>query len=190
MNFPSTISNEEVAQLPVIEFEGSIVVVESMKEVERACAELSKQSILGFDTETRPSFVQGKTYKVSLLQLSTEECCYLFRLNRVGLAKPIVDILTSETIKKVGIDTKGDIRSLKALGSFEPRGFIELQSIAPKYGIRELGLRKLAAIVIGGRLSKARRLSNWEATELTDSQKLYSATDAWIALEIYRLMAV
>ena len=186
MNFPSTISNEEVAKLPKIRFEGRIIVVERHKEVESACTEISRHCIVGFDTETRPSFVQGKTYKVSLLQLSTGDCCYLFRLNKVGFVKPLMDILTNESIKKIGLDTKGDIRSLGALRRFTPRRFIDLQSIVSKYGISELGLRKLAAIVMGGRLSKAQRLSNWEAAELTESQKIYSATDAWITLEIYR----
>jgi len=186
MNFPSTISNEEIIRLPKIKFEGRIVVVERQKEVERACAEISRHCMVGFDTETRPSFVQGKTYKVSLLQLSARDCCYLFRLNKTGLKRPLLDILASKTIKKVGLDTKGDIRSLKALRRFNPHGFIDLQSIVSKYGICELSLRKLAAIVVGGRLSKAQRLSNWEAAELTESQKVYSATDAWVALEIYR----
>jgi len=186
MNFPSTISNEEVARLPKIRFEGRIVVVERQEEAERACAEILRHRVVGFDTETRPSFVRGKTYRVSLLQLSTGDCCYLFRLNRIGLRRPLVDILTSEAVKKVGLATQGDMRSLKALRRFNPRGFIDLQSIVSGYGISELGLRKLAAIVVGGRLSKAQRLSNWEAAELTESQKIYSATDAWVALEIYR----
>ncbi|MBR6630916.1 MAG: 3'-5' exonuclease domain-containing protein 2, partial [Alistipes sp.] len=141
--------------------------------------------IIGFDTETRPSFKVGVSHKVSLLQLSTSDCCYLFRLCRIRLDNRILKILGSRRIIKVGADVAGDIRSLHALRQFTADGFIDLQHEAPHWGIEEKSLRKLSAIVLNERVSKAQRLSNWEAGTLTEQQQEYAATDAWVCLKIF-----
>ena len=189
MTFLPTISNDEVAALPTAEFAGRIVVVDDESKIEAACRDLSSCTVVGFDTETRPSFKAGVTNKVSLLQLSTPETCYLFRLNRIRLDNRILKILTAKRIVKVGADVAGDLRSLRQLRKFRDGGFVDLQTIAPRWGIEEKSLRKLSAIVLGQRVSKAQRLSNWEATSLTDKQRLYAATDAWVCTRIYeRLM--
>lgn len=186
--FIDKISNEQTALLPAIEFRGDIRIVERERDIAAACAELAAQPFIGFDTETRPSFRQGVTHRVSLLQLSTPDRCYLFRLNRIPLAKPILKLLESRDILKIGADVAGDLRSLRQLRRFRDGGFVDLQSIAPEWGIGEKSLRKLSAIVLGQRVSKAQRLSNWEAASLTAKQQLYAATDAWVCIRIYEKM--
>lgn len=188
MAYQSTIDNESVALLPAARFEGRIVVVDSEEAVEMACRDLQRYDMLGFDTETRPSFRAGVSYKVSLLQLSTPEVCYLFRLCNIRLSNPLLKILGSRRIIKVGVDITGDIRSLHALRHFKADGFVDLQNEASRWGIEEKSLRKLSAIVLGQRVSKAQRLSNWEAGILTDQQKEYAATDAWVSMHILERM--
>ena len=187
-DFIDKISNEQTALLPAIEFRGEIRVVEQERDIAAACKYLAAQPVLGFDTETRPSFRQGVTFRVSLLQLSSPEVCYLFRLNRIPFDRAILRLLESREVLKIGADVAGDIRSLLALRRFRPGGFVDLQQLAPDWGIEEKSLRKLSAIVLGKRVSKAQRLSNWEAATLTDKQRLYAATDAWICPEIYRTL--
>lgn len=183
--FTDKISNEQTASLPAIEFRGEIRIVDRECDIADACRYLSQWPVLGFDTETRPSFRPGVTYRVSLLQLSSPERCYLFRLNRIPLAKPLLQLLGSGDVLKVGADVSGDLRSLRQLRHFRDGGFVDLQSIASEWGIAEKSLRKLSAIVLGQRVSKAQRLSNWEAAALTDKQRLYAATDAWVCTRIY-----
>ena len=166
-------------------FDGPIVIVDDEKQVEAACRDLASSPVLGFDTETRPSFKAGVTYRVALLQLSTPRRCYLFRLNRMRFEKQLVKLLENKAILKIGADVAGDLRSLRQIRHFRDGGFIDLQTIAPQWGIEEKSLRKLSAIVLGQRVSKAQRLSNWEAATFTDKQKLYAATDAWVCTAIY-----
>lgn len=189
MVFRSKISNEEVAELSAIRFDGEIVVVDTEEALDRACGELAKQPLLGFDTETRPSFKAGVTNKVALLQLSTYERCYLIRLCRVKMSGRLLSILQRSDIVKIGADVAGDLRSLGKLRNFTPRGFVDLQSKVGTFGIEEKSLRKMSAIVLGKRVSKAQRLSNWEAQTLTDQQKMYAATDAWVCLEIDAMLS-
>ena len=185
-NFTAKIDNESAAQLPAIEFRGQIVIIDREEQIEAACRELSQAPIIGFDTETRPSFKAGVSYRVSLLQLSTEERCYLFRLNRIPLSKPLLRLLEDEKVLKIGADVAGDLRSLHQLRHFRDGGFIDLQAIVGAWGIEEKSLRKMSAIVLGKRVSKAQRLSNWESSSLTDKQQLYAATDAWVCIQIYK----
>ncbi|MDE6508032.1 MAG: 3'-5' exonuclease domain-containing protein 2 [Alistipes sp.] len=183
--FTDKISNERTALLPAIEFRGEIRIVDHERDIAEACKYLAQQPLLGFDTETRPSFRPGVAYRVSLLQLSSPERCYLFRLNKIPLAKPILQLLADRNILKIGADVSGDLRSLRQIRHFRDGGFVDLQTIAPEWGIAEKSLRKLSAIVLGQRVSKAQRLSNWEAAALTDKQRLYAATDAWVCTRIY-----
>lgn len=184
-NFTDKISNEETAALPAIEFKGEIRIIEHERDIVPACKFLMKQAVVGFDTETRPSFRPGISYRVSLLQLSTPQLCFLFRLNKIPLAKPILQVLETDSILKIGADVAGDLRSLRQIRHFRDGGFVDLQSIAPEWGIEDKSLRKLSAIVLRQRVSKAQRLSNWEAATLTDKQQLYAATDAWVCTRIY-----
>ena len=184
-NFIDKISNEQTALLPAVEFRGEIRIVEHERDIAAACKTLAEQPVIGFDTETRPSFRPGVTFRVSLLQLSTPQLCFLFRLNKIPFAKPILQVLESKEILKIGADVAGDLRSLRQIRHFRDGGFVDLQGIAPEWGIGEKSLRKLSAIVLGRRVSKAQRLSNWEAATLTDKQQLYAATDAWVCTRIY-----
>lgn len=186
MTFEPTIDNDSVASLPAACFAGRVVVVDSDSKVMEACADLERYDVIGFDTETRPSFRAGVSYRVSLLQLSTPEVCYLFRLCRIRLHNRILKLLGSKRILKVGVDVMGDIRSLYGLRSFKADGFVDLQHEATRWGIEEKSLRKLSAIVLGYRVSKAQRLSNWEAETLTIQQREYAATDAWVCIEILK----
>ncbi|MFI3280348.1 MAG: 3'-5' exonuclease [Rikenellaceae bacterium] len=179
------ISNEESAKLPPLEFEGEIIVVDKAEQIEAACMDIARYPIIGFDTETRPSFKAGVSYKVALLQLSTPLKCYLFRLNKIPLERAILSILERKDIIKLGADVLGDIRSLRKLRNFKENGFIDLQKIVEEYGIGEKSLRKMSALVLGYRISKAQRLSNWEAATFTPQQMKYAATDAWACIEIY-----
>lgn len=188
MGYLPTIDNDSVAALPAARFEGRIVVVDREEQIEAACNDLRSTPVIGFDTETRPSFRAGVSYKVSLLQLSTPTTCYLFRLSHIRLDNRILKILGSRQILKVGADVAGDIRSLNALRDFHADGFVDLQHEASRWGIEEKSLRKLSAIVLGMRVSKAQRLSNWEAETLTQQQREYAATDAWICPYILETM--
>jgi len=187
MQYPETIATEELAILPYAEFNGRIVVVNSYATMHMAEKVLSEAEMVGFDTETRPSFTKGISYKTSLLQLSTEDTAFLFRIRQLKLSHKMLNILASPDIKKIGAAVRDDIKGLqKSAGKFIPAGFIDLQSIVPRFGIKELSVRKMSAIVLGEKVSKAQRLSNWEAKKLTDAQQMYAATDAWVCLKIYK----
>lgn len=184
--FLHSITPDEIKDLPVAGFEGRIVTVTTAEELERACEYLMTQKAIGFDTETRPSFKAGVSYNVSLIQLSTVDTCYLIRLNAVPMERPLMKILESRRILKVGVDVQGDIRNLNKIRHFRAGGFVELQKEVEAFGIEDKSLRKMAAIILGVGVSKAQRLSNWEAKELTAAQLRYAATDAWICLEMYK----
>lgn len=183
--YRENISNEEVNALPVGAFGGQIVVVDTPEAIVLACEYLGAQPVIGFDTETRPSFTKGVSNKVSLLQLSSGERSFLFRLNKVAMERPLLRLMESRTTLKIGAAIRDDLKGLQQLRQFTPKGFIDLQSIVGTYGISELSVRKMAAITLGLKISKAQRLSNWEAASLTPAQQLYAATDAWISREIY-----
>lgn len=179
------IDNDTLAALPAGQFEGRIVVVERAEQLAEACARLSAEKIIGFDTETRPCFRAGEHHSVALLQLSCADVCYLFRLSAFPPGAELVKLLENPAVMKVGLDIGNDIRAVQGVRRFRPAGFVDLQGIIRDHGIGELGLRKMAALVLGIRISKAQRLSNWEAAALTQAQQLYAATDAWVSREIY-----
>lgn len=186
MKFNPKITKEEVNQLETIEFSGEIVLVDEISKIKSAIDYLKTQKIVGIDTETRPSFTRGTNYKVSLIQISTDECCYLFRLNKIGFPLELLDFLSNTEIKKIGLSLRDDFYSLNKRKKINPNNFIDIQSIAKDYGILELGLQKIFAIVFAKKISKAQRLTNWEYETLSESQKRYAATDAWACLKIYQ----
>ena len=175
-----------ISSLPVEAFKGRIIVILSPGETEKAVDYLLSQPILGFDTETKPSFKKGSQHKVSLLQVSTEDTCFLFRLNHTGLTPALLRLLTDKTVKKVGLSWHDDVNSLHKLKAFTPGDFIDLQQCANQIGIEDLSLQKLYANLFGKKISKRQQLSNWEADILTDKQKLYAATDAWSCIKLYK----
>ncbi|MCR5198343.1 MAG: 3'-5' exonuclease domain-containing protein 2 [Prevotella sp.] len=175
-----------ISSLPVAEFTGRIEVVLSASEAERAVNFLLSQPILGFDTETRPSFKRGFQHKVALLQVATEDICFLFRLNHIGLAPSIVRLLEDATLPKIGLSWHDDINSLQKLGSFKTGHFIDIQHYVQDIGIEDMSLQKIYANLFGQKISKRQQLSNWEADVLSDKQKIYAATDAWACINIYK----
>ncbi|HLN72335.1 MAG: 3'-5' exonuclease [Methylococcaceae bacterium] len=183
--YKETIDNDELAILPLIQFEGEIKLVESKEDYQDSVDYLSRQKMLGFDTETKPAFKKGVVYEVALLQLATKERAFLFRLNKIGLPNGLKGILENPDIKKIGVAIRDDIKGLQKLNKFTPGGFVELQERVKDYGIQDFSLKKLSAIVLGYRISKAQRVTNWEAPELTEAQQIYAATDAWISHRIY-----
>ncbi|MCU4177212.1 3'-5' exonuclease [Carboxylicivirga sp. N1Y90] len=180
-----TISKEELSLLPLHHFEGNVVVVEDESQIEEQVKELEQCSVIGFDTETKPSFQKGKINKVSLLQFASPEKGYLFRLNKTGLHPSLIRLMENPEIQKVGVALRDDIKGLQRLEGFSHAGFVELQDYVKDVGIEDMSLRKLAGIVLNFRISKRQRLSNWEAPHLTDSQVIYAATDAWVGVELF-----
>lgn len=174
-----------ISSLPVVSFPGRIITILTTGETEKAVRYLLSQSILGIDTETRPSFKRGFQYKVSLLQVSTYDTCFLFRLNHTGLTPALKLLLEDRTVPKIGLSLHDDFNSLKRLGDFTPGWFIDLQHHVREIGIEDLSLQKLYANMFGQKISKRQQLSNWEVDILNDKQKLYAATDAWACIMLY-----
>ena len=176
---------KRIATLPVVRFEGKIVVVLSATEAESAVNFLLSQPVLGIDTETRPSFKKGRVNKVALLQVSTNDICFLFRLNHIGMAPAVVRFLEDQTVPKVGLSLHDDILQLHKRGDFKPGNFIDLQKLVGRLGVEDLSLQKLYANFFGQKISKSQQLSNWENDVLQDRQKVYAATDAWACIKLY-----
>lgn len=174
-----------ITELPRVLFEGRIVVVFSEAEAAKAVAYLLSQDILGVDTETRPSFRRGQIHKVALLQISSHDVCFLFRLNRLGMSPSVKRLLEDTSVPKIGLSLRDDLHMLHMLGNFEAGNFIDLQDHVREIGVEDMSLQKLYANFFGQRVSKRERLTNWEADILTDKQKLYAATDAWTCIELY-----
>ena len=184
-NFQNTITKEEVAALPQETFDGAITVVSGEKALKKALAALACETIIGFDTETRPSFASGVHYQTALMQLATHKHCFLFRLNKMGFPSALANFLGNPNIKKVGLSLKDDFHVLRRTYDFKPNGFVDLQNIMQNYGIEEMSLQKSYAIIFNKKISKSQRLTNWEADKLTAAQKKYAALDAWACLRIY-----
>lgn len=176
--------------MPKVLFPGRIFVVYTESDAEKAVAYLKDQRIVGVDTETRPSFKRGTTHKGALLQISTQDTCFLFRLNRIGMPDSLQEFLMSDTLK-IGLSLKDDFNSLRKRQDMHPdRGnWIELQEYVGKFGIEDRSLQKIYANLFGEKISKNQRLSNWEADVLSEGQKLYAATDAWACVEIYNCLS-
>lgn len=182
---PIAIDKAIINTLPIESFQGEIHVVDTVEEAQQALSDLCRHNILGIDTETRPSFRKGHTNKVSLIQISTHTDCYLFRINKIGLIDGLRELLTNEKVLKVGISLRDDFSVLHRVDDFEPHNFLDLQSVIRDYGISDMSLQKIYAIIFGKKISKAQRLSNWEAAELSVPQQYYAALDAWACLHIY-----
>ena len=183
--FAPHIDKTAIQALPVTFFEGEVIVVDKPEMVADAAAYLRQHTVLGVDTEARPSYKRGVHYPTALVQISTLERCYLFRLTHVGMPVEIAAIFANPNICKVGLAFKDDINGLRRRRDFKPANCIDLQSMVCKYGIMELGLQKIFAIIFGKKISKAQQLTNWENSHLTAEQARYASTDAWATLSIY-----
>lgn len=188
-NYVVSINKEQLAELPVVSYPAAITVVDSAAVAHSALRVLSEEKTVGFDTETRPSFRKGCLHKVALMQISTEERCFLFRLNIIGICAELKAFLENPDIIKIGLSLHDDFAALRRSGDFEPKGFIDLQHMVKNFEITDISLQKIYAIIFGRRISKSQRLTNWEADELTPAQQAYAALDAWACLNIYKHLA-
>lgn len=183
--FPQHIDKTTIQTLPLTSFDGEVIIVDDSAKVQEAVEYLSQFTVLGVDTEARPSFTRGVHYPTALVQVATMQRCYLFRLTHVGMPKELAHIFANPAICKVGLAFKDDLNGLRRRRDFKPANCVDLQSIVCKYGIMDLGLQKIFAIIFGQKISKAQQLTNWENSHLTPEQAKYASTDAWATLKIY-----
>ena len=179
------ITDEEIAQLEPLQFDGRIHIITSDKQVPAAVKFLQTQKVIGFDTESKPTFKKRQHNKVALLQLATLDTAFLFRLHYLTDYRSIFSILSDPSIMKVGVAVNGDFKELKRLENFTPANFLELQKYIKNFEIENISLKKMAAIVLRGKVSKRQQRSNWESPILSEAQLRYAATDAWVSLKIY-----
>ena len=179
-------SKEEIMKFPIRRYEGPVHVIRSQEKLSRAVQQLRKEAILGFDTETRPAYKKGRKHPPALLQLASKNDVFVFQLKHLRLPKSLRKILANPNIIKAGVSLDYDIRELTKLARFEPAGFVDLGKLAKEIGMKNHGLRGLAAVVLGFRIPKTVRTSNWAKDTLTPAQIKYAATDAWIGRELYK----
>ena len=179
---------EFINSLPIIRFKGEIKIIKDQIGLNNAAKLLSDHTQLGFDTESRPSFKKGTSYPISVVQLATEEICYLFLVSQINNLTPLAKILSNKKIQKIGIDSETDLIKLNRLITFQSQNFFDLSKMAEKKGIIQFGVRNLAARYLGQRVSKNCRTSNWARINLLEKQQVYAATDAWICLKIHPLL--
>ncbi|MDL2310075.1 3'-5' exonuclease domain-containing protein 2 [Parabacteroides sp. OttesenSCG-928-B22] len=184
--YAHTISKDEIAALEIEEFSGRIILITNEKDCDKAVDYLQHFDMVGFDTETRPSFRKGQRYMISLMQISTEDACFLFRLNRIGIPTSLENFLKSEDILKIGLSLRDDFGAIRKRTAVTPMRFLDLQNYVGQFGIEEASLQKIYAILFGKKISKGQRLTNWDAEILTEPQQKYAALDAWACLKIYK----
>lgn len=184
-----SISKQQLSSLPAAHFDGEICVVETEEQIKDAVSRLRNSDIIGFDTETRPTFKKGMSNSVALIQLSTKEVCFLFRINLTGLTRPIIDLLEDPDILKIGLSTHDDFHNLNKIHVIKPEMFVDLQSYVKQFKIADKSLSRIYGIVFGQRISKGQRLTNWEAETLSQSQQSYAALDAMACIKIYEYLA-
>ncbi|HBG41020.1 MAG TPA: 3'-5' exonuclease [Porphyromonadaceae bacterium] len=180
-----TITKETIAQLPIETFPGKIFVVDEPEQVVRAVDYLSHQPAIGFDTETKPSFKRGEVHKVALMQLSSDDVCYLFRLNRIGYPDALQNLMCNPQVKKIGLSLRDDFAAIGKRSGRKVENFIDLQQFVDQFDIEDNSLQKIYAIIFNKKITKNQRVSNWEAEKLSPAQQSYAAIDAWACLKIY-----
>tara|TARA_Y100000589_G_scaffold46490_3_gene39027 strand:+ start:33388 stop:33981 length:594 start_codon:yes stop_codon:yes gene_type:complete len=186
MTFNKFVSKDEIKNYSIEKFTGKIHVIEKENDVLAAYSFLKKQKILGFDTESKPTFKKGVSSHVSLIQFSTNDQAFLFRINKIGFNEKLIDIISDKKIKKIGIAIFDDIKALQKIKCFESNSIIDLNQLALNLGFESIGAVKLSILILGFAISKSVRLSNWERENLSISQLEYAATDAWICNMIYK----
>jgi ribonuclease D len=183
--YQENITREELAGFDLSWFKGEIVLIDNLITFNEVFPRLLGYDLLGFDTETKPIFKKGGKNSVSLIQLSTGDLACLFRINKIGIPDDLIRLLSDPLVIKAGVAVHDDIRFLKGVKKFSPGGFVDLQGFVKDYGIQSSGLKKLAAIVLGFRISKRQQVTDWESAQLTEHQQIYAATDAWVCHQIY-----
>jgi ribonuclease D len=186
--FANSIPKEDIKHLPLIKFEGTIHTVETMEALDEALKIIRTQEIMGFDTETKPTFTKGDYNHTAIIQLSTMTDAFIIRISEIGIPDQLKDILEDQGILKVGISIRDDIKELKAMRAFKAGGFLDLNEVAKELGITQIGMKSLTGIFLKARISKSQQTSNWETKELSPGQLSYAATDAWVCIKIYRML--
>ena len=184
----TSISREELASLPIRRYEGEVRLVESAGRLEQEAEAIRRESVLGFDTETRPAFRKGESYPPSLVQLAGEAVVWILQVQRIDSSPMIREVFESKFVK-AGIGVADDLRQMKKVFAFEESNVVDVGALARRQGIEQTGLRNLAGIVLGYRIPKGSRTSNWGAARLTRQQIAYAAMDAWAARELYLRLA-
>lgn len=183
-----SITKQQLGGLPTVAYPGHIVVVNTAEQAVSALDTIGRYSVVGFDTETKPSFRKGRTNHVALIQISVGDCCYLFRISKFGFIPEFRRFFEDKNILKIGLSLKDDFYMLHKTLAFEPEGFIDLQDFVKNYNIHDISLQKIYAIIFKEKISKSQRLSNWEASALTAPQQIYASIDAWACLKIYNYL--
>lgn len=186
--FPTRIPKENIKDLPLLKYEGEIVVINDNQSLDNALNAIEKCERIGFDTEAKPAFAKGEYNPVSLLQIATPDRVYLIRINKTGFTSRLAKLFSNEQIIKIGISIRDDIKDLQYLRNFEPASIVEINSLAKDLQIEQQGVRNLSAIFLNGRVSKNQQVTNWENPTLTRPQQVYAATDAWVCYEIYSVL--
>lgn len=181
-----SITHDEINALPLGAFEGKVNVISEAGCLKKTFDEVAGHRVVGFDTETRPAFVKGQHYKVALMQIALPEKVFLIRLKATGITPEMVAFLENESILKAGVALRDDIKALQRLKPYRPAGFVELADLSRQKGLQVESVKKLAALLLGFRISKSAQTSNWEAETLNEKQISYAATDAWVCLEIFK----
>lgn len=180
------IDKEAMSRMETVTFQGRIITILTECAANQAVDYLLSYPLLGIDTETRPSFHKGEHHQVALLQVATDDTCFLFRLNRIGMPASVVRLLSDAVVPKIGLSLHDDLAALRERGTFEVNNFIELQAYAARFGIEDKSLQKIYANLFAQRISKRQQRSNWEADVLSSAQQMYAAIDAWACLRIYK----
>lgn len=180
------IDKEAMSRMETVTFQGRIITILTECAANQAVDYLLSYPLLGIDTETRPSFHKGEHHQVALLQVATDDTCFLFRLNRIGMPASVVRLLSDAVVPKIGLSLHDDLAALRERSSFEVNNFIELQAYAARFGIEDKSLQKIYANLFAQRISKRQQRSNWEADVLSSAQQMYAAIDAWACLRIYK----
>lgn len=187
--FDRKMTRDEINSYLVRKFVGPIHLIRDAAGLERACGELEREEVLGFDTETKPAYVKGQFFLPTVLQLAGQEAVYIVQLKNLGLPTRLRALLANPEIVKAGVSLEYDIGELRKIGEFKAAGFVDLGLVAKRSGLQNHGLRGLAAVLLGFRISKGAQRSNWAQDELTAVQIDYAATDAWVGRELYLYMA-
>ena len=182
------IDKEKIHEMELVHYDAPIYVIDTLSQVRQAVSVLRHQPVVGFDTETRPSFKKGVVHKMALIQLATPDECFLFRVNRIGIPQPLADYLAAPDCLKVGLSLRDDFAKLHTVTGVEPQGFVDLQNLVRDYQISEASLQKIFAILFNMKISKGQQLTNWESENLTESQQQYAAIDAWACGKIYKYL--
>jgi len=184
-HLPKSISKDEMATLPIRRWEGEVRLVEDARALERAAQEIHDEGVIGFDTETRPAFRPGESYPPALAQVATARAVYLFPLLRLDCSAVLAKLLAEPRITVSGVALADDLRLLRNQFHFEEQSITDLGLVAKRHGLKQTGLRNLAGIFLGARITKGAKTTNWSAPRLTEQQIVYAATDAWICRELY-----